>query len=73
MVDFKRLKSYIVLAGYTQRKLVKEMCSRGVTISENTLSAKMTGQSQFYADEAVVICEILGIDKPEDRAAIFLT
>ena len=72
MVDIQKLKSRIVLAGYTQRTLVAEMCSRGVKLTENTLSAKMNGKSPFYVEDAVTICEILGIDNPEDRANIFL-
>ena len=72
MVDVNKLKARMVLAGYNQRALVAEMCSRGLQISENTLSAKMTGRSQFYVEDALVICDILGIQNPEDKADIFL-
>lgn len=71
MVDVNKLKSRIVLAGHTQKTLVAEMCAKGCPMTENTLSAKMTGRSQFYVEDAVMICEILGIDKA-DRADIFL-
>ena len=71
MVDVIKLKSRIVLAGHTQKTLVAELCSKGFPMTENTFSAKMTGKSQFYVEDAVAICEILGINK-EDRADIFL-
>lgn len=72
MVDVNRLRSYMVLKGYSQRTLVAEMNARGVKISENTLSSKMNGGSQFNCDDADVICDILDVDCPADRAAIFL-
>ena len=72
MVDVQKLKSHMVLKGYNQRRLAAEMTARGVKISENTLSAKMTGGSKFDTDDATVICEILELVNPEDKAAIFL-
>lgn len=72
MVDVNRLRSKIVLSGHTQKSLVAEMCARGVKMSENTLSAKMTGRSQFCVDEVLVISDILGIDSGEEKANIFL-
>jgi hypothetical protein len=72
MVDVFKLKSRMALAGYNQKTLVAELNARGLKISENTLSAKMKGRSQFYVEDAVTICEILGIEKPSDKADIFL-
>ena len=72
MVDVNKLKSRMVLMGYTQRSLVAEMTKRGVKTSENTLSSKMQGKSQFDCVDADVICEILEVKKPADRAEIFL-
>ena len=72
MVDVNRLRSRMVLKGYTQKTLVAEMNVRGVKTSENTFSSKMNGKSQFYVEDAQAICEILGIHKAEDRADIFL-
>ena len=72
MVDVNKLKSRMVLAGHTQKTLVAELRTRGVLMTENTLSAKMNGRSQFYVEDAQAICEILGIDNSEDRADIFL-
>lgn len=72
MVDINRLRSRMVLMGYTQKTLAAEMTARGVKTSENTLSAKMTGKSVFDCDDADVISDILEVDSPSDRAAIFL-
>lgn len=72
MVDVNKLKARMVLMGYTQKSLVTEMNDRGVKTSENTLSSKMNGKSQFDCEDADVICEILEIDNPADRAEIFL-
>lgn len=72
MVDVNKLKARMVLMGYTQRSLVPEMTKRGVKTTENTLSAKMTGRSQFDCDDADVICDILKLHNLADRAEIFL-
>ena len=72
MVDVNKLKSRMVLAGHTQRTLVNELRPKGFPMTENTLSAKMNGKSQFYVEDALAICEILGIDNPKDKADIFL-
>ncbi len=72
MVDVKKLKSRMVLMGYTQKSLVAEMKKRGVETSENTISSKMNGKSQFDCDDADIICDILEVERPEDRADIFL-
>ena len=72
MVDVNKLKARMVLMGYTQKSLVTEMNDRGVKTSENTLSSKMNGKSQFDCVDADVICEILEINNPADRADIFL-
>ncbi len=72
MVDVNKLKSRMILAGHTQRTLVAELCVKGFPMTENTFSAKMNGKSQFYVEDALAICDILGIDKPEDKVDIFL-
>ena len=73
MVDVNRLRSRMVLMGYTQKSLVAEMNARGVKTSENTFSSKMNGKSQFDCDDADIICEILEVDEPAEKAEIFLT
>ena len=72
MVDVNRLRSRMVLMGHTQKSLVAEMNARGVKTSENTFSSKMTGRSQFDCDDADVICEILEVEDPAEKAEIFL-
>ena len=72
MVDVNRLRSRMVLMGYTQKSLVAEMNARGVKTSKNTFSSKMTGKSQFDCDDADVICDILEVEEPAEKAEIFL-
>jgi hypothetical protein len=62
----------MVLMGYTQKSLVAEMNERGVKTTENTFSSKMNGRSQFDCEDADVICDILGVDSPAEKADIFL-
>ena len=72
MVNVNRLRSRMALMGFTQKSLVAEMNARGVKINENTFSSKMTGKSQFDCDDADMICDILEVDTPEEKAFIFL-
>ena len=72
MVDVNKLKSRMVLMGHTQKSLVTEMKNRGFKISENTLSSKMSGKSQFDCLDADVICDILNLVDAADKAEIFL-
>jgi hypothetical protein len=72
MVDIQKLRSRMVLKGYSQRSLVAEINARGVKISENTFSSKMTGKSSFDCDVVDVICDILEVEEPAAKAEIFL-
>ena len=72
MVDVNKLRSQMVLKGYTQKSLVAEMNERGFKITENTFSSKMNGKSRFDCDDVDVICDILGVEHPADKAEIFL-
>lgn len=72
MVNVNRLRSHMALKGYTQKALVDEMNARGVKTSENTFSSKMNGRSQFDCDDADVICDILEVEDPAEKAQIFL-
>ena len=72
MVDIQKLRSRMVLAGYNQKRLVAEINARGVKISENTFSSKMTGKSSFDCDLVDVICDILKVEVPAEKAEIFL-
>jgi hypothetical protein len=72
MVDVNKLRAKMALHGYTQKSLVVEMKKRGVKISENTFSSKMTGASKFFCDDADIICDILRIEDSAEKAEIFL-
>ena len=73
MVDVQKLRSRMVLMGHSQKSLVAEINARGVKITENTFSSKMTGKSSFDCDLVDVICDILGVEAPAEKAEIFLT
>jgi hypothetical protein len=72
MVDVNKIRSLMALLGYTQKTLAVEMSKRGKKISENTLSAKMTGSSKFDCEDADVICDILNVKSSAEKAEIFL-
>lgn len=72
MVNVNRLRSQMVLKGYSQKTLVAEMIARGVKTSENTFSSKMNGKSQFDCEDADIICAILDLEDPAEKAHIFL-
>lgn len=72
MVNVQKLRSRMILSGYTQKSLVAEINARGVKISENTFSSKMTGKSSFDCDLVDVICDILAVEVPVEKAEIFL-
>lgn len=72
MVDIQKLRSRMVLKGYNQKSLVTEMNARGLKISENTFSAKMNRVSSFDCDLVDMICEVLDVSDPSEKADIFL-
>ncbi len=72
MVDILKLRSKMALKGFNQKRLVNEINSRGLKISENTFSSKMTGTSTFDCDLVDVICDILEVAEPSEKAEIFL-
>ena len=72
MVDIQKLRSRMVLKEYSQKSLVAEINARGLKISENTFSSKMNGTSKWDCELVDIICDILEIDVPADKADIFL-
>lgn len=72
MVDIRKLRAKMALKGYTQKSLVPEINSRGYKISENTFSSKMTGASAFDCELVDVLCDILEVEEPVEKAEIFL-
>ena len=72
MVDVRKLRSKIVLMGYNQKSLVTEINARGYKISENTFSSKMNGMSSWDCDLVDIICDVLEVEEPVEKAEIFL-
>lgn len=72
MVDIKKLKARMVLAGYNQRTLTEACQAKGYKISKNTMSAKMNNRSPITCDDADMYCDVLGITIPAEKCEIFL-
>lgn len=72
MVDIQKLRARMVLKGYNQKRLVAELNARGVKVSENTFSSMMNSRSKIDCDFADVICDILEVEEPAEKADIFL-
>lgn len=67
-MNVNKLKGRMVEAGYTQRTL-----AIATKMSENTLSSKLNARRPFNTDEVLVICELLHITDPVEKAQIFLS
>lgn len=67
LLDANKLRGKIAAAGLTQHELAER-----IGISENTLSASMTGRRPFTIPEVEAMCQELGITKGSEKAAIFL-
>lgn len=67
MLNAAKLRAKMVESGISQKKLAEK-----IGLSESTLSSRMTGATQFNADEIIQICEYVGIKACEDKCAIFL-
>lgn len=68
MINKNRLRSAIVSAGYTQKRLASE-----IGMSKNTISAKINGKGYFNTQEIDNICNILGINDCNEKTKIFLS
>ena len=67
MINSRKLRGKIAEMGMTQTSLAKEL-----SMSKNTLSAKINGHSKFTVDEAHKICLALSISDPKTKCEIFL-
>ena len=67
MANKNLIRSYIARAGMTQNEVAEQ-----AQMSKNTLSAKICGHIPFNTRDIRVLCEILDITDPVDKAAIFL-
>lgn len=72
MVDINKLKSRMVLMGFNQRTLTAACKEKGYKISENTMNAKFNGRSPWNCDDADMMCDVLRISDPGEKADIFL-
>ena len=72
MVDLKKLRARMYLAGYNQRTLTVACRDKGYKISENTMGAKFNGRSTITCDDADMFCDVLGIYDPAEKCEIFL-
>lgn len=62
-----KIKAAMAEAGYNQCNLANAM-----NMSKNTLNAKINGKSRLFIDEALTLCQLLGIPH-EKMADIFLS
>lgn len=62
------LRAEMAIAGMNQRQLAEK-----AKISKSAFSAKINGQRPFDTDEAVRICEVLGITDNNKKCNIFLS
>ena len=68
MIDTAKIKSLIVLNGYTQRTL-----SEKLNISVNTLNAKINNKISFTVDEANELCKYLNVTNPDEKCTLFFS
>lgn len=62
------LRAKMAEMGENQRSLAKK-----IHISENSLSSKLNGRTEFSAKEIVDICNALSITSGKEKADIFLS
>ena len=62
------LRAEMAVKGMSQREVAEK-----AQISKSAFSAKINGQRPFDTDEAVRICDVLGIDDNAKKIEIFLT
>ena len=72
MVDVNKLKARMVLAGYNQRTLTAACIEKGYDIGKNAINAKLNGGSRWMCDDEDMLCDVLNIHDPAEKAAIFL-
>ena len=67
-MQVNKLRAQMALVGMTQAELAR-VCG----FTENTLSNKLSGKTEFKADEIIKICEALSIKDATMKSEIFLT
>lgn len=72
MVDTRKIKSLMVLHGYTQKTLVDACKSKGYKTCQNTINAKINKRSPFDLEDVKMFCDVLEIKEPAEICSIFL-
>lgn len=72
MVDINKLKARMVLAGYNQSTLTTACQEKGYKIGKNAIGYKLNNRSPWTCDDADMLCDVLKITDPAEKAAIFL-
>lgn len=67
MLDKQMLQVHMMLCGHTQKSLAK-----AIGISKNTMNLKINGNGFFDTEQIEKICDVLGIESGQEKAAIFL-
>ena len=62
------LRAEMAMKGMSQREVAEK-----AQISKSTFSAKINGQRPFDTEEAVRVCDVLGIIDNAKKVEIFLT
>ena len=62
------LRAEIAAQGLSQREVAQR-----AKISRSAFSAKINGQRPFDTEEAVRVCDVLGIDDDKKKCQIFLS
>lgn len=62
------LRAELALKGMSQREVAEK-----ANISKSSFNAKINGQRPFDTDEAVRVCDVLGINDNAKKVEIFLT
>ena len=62
------MRAELALKGMSQREVAEK-----AKISKSAFSAKINGQRPFDTDEAVRVCDVLGIVDNAKKVEIFLT
>lgn len=67
MVNTNAFLGVMASQGYSQRSLAE-----AAGMNKNTLNLKINNKADFKTGEIEVLCDVLGITKPSDKANIFL-
>ena len=62
------IKARMIETGYTQRTLAAKL-----KMSTTSLNLKLAGKRAFDINEVLSLCEVLGINSPEEKVSIFLS